>query len=143
MRLLRPDQGKSGGDCGKDPEPLHRQKSSQVGGGGSLWPVQRRRIGAALAAALAAAVVVTAVATGWTRGSGGSGGSVSQAAAPVWAAVAPIFAEKCSGCHTVGGIAPFSRKPEICRRSSDNAALRSSMTAASASSPARPQSVAR
>ena len=33
---------------------------------------------------------------------------MSQAAAPGWAAVAPIFAEKCSGCHTVGGIAPFS-----------------------------------
>jgi mono/diheme cytochrome c family protein len=77
-----------------------------VDGGGTLCPVQRWRIGAALAITLAAAVVVTAVATGWTRGA--PSGKAPAAAAPGWAAVAPIFAEKCSGCHTVGGIAPFS-----------------------------------
>ena len=62
----------------------------------------------ALGVTLAAAAVVTAVATGWTRGSAGTAEPVSRAAAPGWAAVAPIFAEKCSGCHTTGGIAPFS-----------------------------------
>ena len=29
-------------------------------------------------------------------------------AAPTWKNVAPVFAEKCAGCHTPGGIAPFS-----------------------------------
>lgn len=28
--------------------------------------------------------------------------------APTWDAVAPVFAEKCAGCHRIGGIAPFS-----------------------------------
>jgi len=67
--------------------------------------VQRRRIGAALVVSLAAGVAVTAVATGWSRG---SAASRPAAAAPTWKHVAPIFAQKCSGCHTVGGIAPFS-----------------------------------
>src|SRR5437879_4186581 len=30
------------------------------------------------------------------------------AAAPTFADVAPIFNSKCVGCHTAGGIAPFS-----------------------------------
>jgi mono/diheme cytochrome c family protein len=68
--------------------------------------VQRRRIGAALAVSLGAAVAVTAIATGWSGGTDSR--TASHAAAPGWAAVAPIFAQKCSGCHTVGGIAPFS-----------------------------------
>src|SRR6185437_181475 len=29
-------------------------------------------------------------------------------AAPTYADVAPIFATKCAGCHTVGGVAPFA-----------------------------------
>jgi mono/diheme cytochrome c family protein len=65
--------------------------------------VQRRRIATALAAAAVIAVVVAAMAAG-------SSGSrpASRAAAPTWADVAPVFAEKCAGCHTPGGIAPFS-----------------------------------
>jgi mono/diheme cytochrome c family protein len=65
--------------------------------------VQRRRIGAALAVAVGAAVVVATIAAGSrdTR-------PANRTAAPTWKAVAPIFAEKCVGCHTPGGIAPFS-----------------------------------
>jgi hypothetical protein len=33
---------------------------------------------------------------------------VAKRAAPTWNDVAPVFAEKCTGCHTQGGIAPFS-----------------------------------
>jgi hypothetical protein len=33
---------------------------------------------------------------------------VSVKATPTWNDVAPIFADKCVGCHTPGGIAPFS-----------------------------------
>lgn len=65
--------------------------------------MQRRRIGLALAAAVGIAAIAVAIAMG-------SSGSPSQssAAAPTWADVAPVFAQKCSGCHTPGGIAPFS-----------------------------------
>jgi len=63
----------------------------------------RRRIGLALAAAAAAAIVVSAIAAGSrdTRPN-------AHSASPTWADVAPIFAEKCAGCHVPGRIAPFS-----------------------------------
>jgi mono/diheme cytochrome c family protein len=65
--------------------------------------VTRRR----LALALAAAAVLAIVATTMAAGSGEKRDAVS-AAAPTWANVAPVFASKCAGCHTPGGIAPFS-----------------------------------
>jgi hypothetical protein len=58
----------------------------------------------ALALAVAAVVgLVVAIASG-SRG----GRSAAVKRPPTWAAVAPIFAEKCASCHTSGGIAPFS-----------------------------------
>jgi Copper type II ascorbate-dependent monooxygenase, C-terminal domain len=65
-------------------------------------PVVKRSSALALAAAGVVAVV-TAIASG-SRDSR----PVAVTAAPTWADVAPIFAEKCAGCHTSGGIAPFS-----------------------------------
>jgi len=61
---------------------------------------------AALALVLAASV---AVVTAFAFGSGSHGSRhAAVSAAPGWADVAPVFAAKCAGCHTVGGIAPFS-----------------------------------
>ena len=58
----------------------------------------------ALALAAAATVAFVAAIASGSRGSR----PVAVTAAPTWADVAPIFAEKCAGCHTSGGIAPFS-----------------------------------
>ncbi len=57
----------------------------------------------ALVAVAAVAIAAAAIATGSdnTR-------PASRGAAPTWADVAPVFAEKCAGCHTPCGIAPFS-----------------------------------
>jgi hypothetical protein len=65
--------------------------------------VKRSRLALAVAVGAVVAIAVTTIAAG------GSGDSRAvPTAAPTWANVAPIFAEKCSGCHTPGGIAPFS-----------------------------------
>jgi mono/diheme cytochrome c family protein len=61
-----------------------------------------RRIAVAAGALLAVAASLGLV----TRG--GSGGEARAAAAPTWNDVAPVFAAKCAGCHTPGGVAPFS-----------------------------------
>jgi len=65
--------------------------------------VKRRRLGLAFGATAAIAAGAVAIAAG-----AGDTHPVSRAAAPTWADVAPVFAEKCAGCHTPGGIAPFS-----------------------------------
>jgi mono/diheme cytochrome c family protein len=62
----------------------------------------KRSFALALVAA-AAVALVTAIASG-SRGSR----PAAVMAAPSWKDVAPIFAEKCAGCHSSGGIAPFS-----------------------------------
>jgi hypothetical protein len=65
--------------------------------------VKRSRLALAVAVGAVVAIAVTTIAAG------GSGDSRAvPTAAPTWGNVAPIFAEKCSGCHTPGGIAPFS-----------------------------------
>ena len=65
--------------------------------------MQRRRIGLALAAIAAVAVVAVTLAAG-----SGNTRPTARSAAPTWSDVAPLFADKCVGCHTPGGIAPFS-----------------------------------
>jgi mono/diheme cytochrome c family protein len=57
-----------------------------------------------------ALLVVAAVAVAVVAIAAGSGGRqpAARTAAPTWSDVAPIFAAKCIGCHTPGGIAPFS-----------------------------------
>jgi mono/diheme cytochrome c family protein len=59
----------------------------------------------ALALGVAAVVaVVTAIASGSNNGK-----SAQTASKPAtWSAVAPIFAQKCAGCHRLRGIAPFA-----------------------------------
>ena len=65
--------------------------------------VKRRRLGLAFGAAAAIAVGAVAIAAG-----AGDSRPDALAAGPTWRDVAPVFAEKCAGCHTPGGIAPFS-----------------------------------
>jgi hypothetical protein len=62
----------------------------------------KRSFALALAAA-AAVALVTAIGS-----RSGDSRPLTPMAAPTWNDVAPIFAEKCAGCHTIGGIAPFS-----------------------------------
>jgi mono/diheme cytochrome c family protein len=66
--------------------------------------VKRSRLALAVAAAAGVAIAATTIAAG----SGGSPQPARTGGAPTWAKVAPVFAEKCAGCHTPGGIAPFS-----------------------------------
>ena len=65
-----------------------------------------RRKKLALVVALGGVVAVAVV----TIAAGSRDGRAATSAAPTWDHVAPIFAEKCAGCHTAGGIAPFSLK---------------------------------
>jgi mono/diheme cytochrome c family protein len=81
--------------------------------------VQRKRIGFALAAAASVAVAVAAIA--W--GSGSTRRPAAKSAAPTWSKVAPIFADKCAGCHTPGGIAPFSLRSAQAARAHANGIL--------------------
>jgi mono/diheme cytochrome c family protein len=66
--------------------------------------VKRSRLALAVAFVAVVAIAVTTMASG----SGEKRAAARGGGAVTWAKVAPIFAEKCSGCHTPGGIAPFS-----------------------------------
>jgi mono/diheme cytochrome c family protein len=66
--------------------------------------VKRSRLALAVAVAALVAIGATTIAAG----SGNGPPTTRAGGAPTWSNVAPIFAEKCAGCHTPGGIAPFS-----------------------------------
>src|SRR5438128_2201994 len=53
-------------------------------------------------------VVVALVGTVALHGSSSLVAPRLGGATPRWRSVAPLFAAKCAGCHTIGGIAPFS-----------------------------------
>jgi hypothetical protein len=82
--------------------------------------VQRRRIGLALAAGGTVAAVVAAIALASNRAPAPTS---SAAGGPTWSQVAPIFADKCAGCHTPGGIAPFSLRSAQSARAHANGIL--------------------
>jgi hypothetical protein len=72
---------------------------------GTVPNVSGRRFAVAFAAVgAAAAVALFAAASDGPRATGAPLGT----GAPTWRDVAPIFAEKCAGCHRVGGPAPFA-----------------------------------
>jgi hypothetical protein len=67
-----------------------------------------KRVLALLIAVVAGGALVTAFAFSSREERPAAARPVTVGAAPTWRDVAPIFAEKCVGCHTPGGIAPFS-----------------------------------
>jgi hypothetical protein len=77
-------------------------------------------------------VVVAAAVTPFALLHGG-GAASSTSAPPTYADVAPIFLDKCAGCHTIGGIAPFSITDQAQARA--HAQLIKAMTQAGAMPP--------